>query len=68
MQYTQHRCRTDETNPYRLEILKKRVEGYIARAEQLREMPEKKMDPKGVAAAAFWTSKISRELLTRWYY
>lgn len=40
----------DERNPTSREIIMKRVEGYMTRAEQLREMIESKSNPKPVAA------------------
>lgn len=41
----------DEKNPTSKEIIMKRVEGYMTRAEQLRGMLEKENAPKPVAAA-----------------
>ncbi|ETN24334.1 hypothetical protein, variant 6 [Phytophthora nicotianae INRA-310] len=43
-------CCTDEKNPTSKEIIMKRVEGYMTRAEQLRGMLEKETAPKPVAA------------------
>ena len=40
----------DERNPTSREIIMKRVEGYMTRAEQLRELIETKAKPKPVSA------------------
>ena len=42
---------TDEKNTTSKDIIMKRVEGYMTRAEQLRGMLEKETAPKAVAAA-----------------
>ena len=42
---------TDEKNPTSKEIIMKRVEGYMTRAEQLRAILEKDNAPRAVAAA-----------------
>jgi vacuolar protein-sorting-associated protein 4 len=39
----------DEKNPTSKEIITKRVEGYMTRAEQLREMLEKNAPPKPIS-------------------
>ena len=44
-------CRSDEKNPTSKDVIMKRVEGYMTRAEQLRGMLEKENAPKAVAAA-----------------
>ena len=44
-------CRSDEKNPTSKDVIMKRVEGYMTRAEQLRGMLEKENTPKAVAAA-----------------
>ncbi len=49
--YVHSRVCLDEKNPTSKEIIMKRVEGYMSRAEQLREMLEANSKPKAVSVA-----------------